>query len=53
MKRSFLLPLVLALLTLAPPVAQAQAPVSAAPVVDWSREAQRAIVPPGPNGIYG
>ena len=23
------------------------------PVTDWSREAQRAIVPPGPNGIFG
>ena len=53
MKRSFLLPLVVALVMLAPPVARAQAPVSAAPVADWSREAQRAIVPPGPNGIYG
>ena len=26
---------------------------SATPVLDWSREAQRAIVPPGPNGIFG
>ena len=25
----------------------------ATPVVDWSREAQRAIVPAGPNGIFG
>jgi hypothetical protein len=52
-KRSSLLPLIVALVTLAPPFSQAQALVSAAPVVDWSREAQRAIVPPGPNGIYG
>jgi len=34
------------------PVAQA-ASLSAAPVVYWSREAQRAIVPPGPGGIFG
>jgi hypothetical protein len=26
---------------------------SAAPVVDWSEEARRAIVPPGPGGILG
>jgi hypothetical protein len=26
---------------------------SAAPVIDWSREAQRAIVPPGPGGVFG
>jgi hypothetical protein len=29
------------------------APLSAAPVLDWSHEAQRAIVPPGPNGVFG
>ena len=27
--------------------------LSAAPVIDWSTEARRAIVPPGPNGIFG
>jgi hypothetical protein len=27
--------------------------LSAAPVVDWSNEARRAIVPPGPGGIFG
>jgi len=53
MKR-FLLPLVVALVVaVAPHIAQAQAPVSPAPVADWSREAQRAIVPPGPNGVFG
>ena len=26
---------------------------SAAPIVYWSNEARRAIVPPGPNGIFG
>ena len=34
------------------PVAQA-APISAEPVIYWSREAQRAIVPAGPGGIFG
>ncbi len=34
------------------PVAQA-ASLSAAPVVYWSREAGRAIVPPGPGGVFG
>lgn len=35
-------------------VARAQdAPAAATPVVVWSREAQRAIVPPGPGGIFG
>jgi hypothetical protein len=27
--------------------------LSAAPVIDWSRKAQRAIVPPGPGGVFG
>lgn len=31
----------------------ANPPFSPAPVIDWSREAQRAIVPPGPGGIFG
>jgi hypothetical protein len=36
------------------PVAAAEAAsLSAAPVVYWSREAQRAITPPGPGGIFG
>jgi hypothetical protein len=26
---------------------------AAKPVIDWSNEARRAIVPPGPNGIFG
>lgn len=26
---------------------------SPTPVIDWSNEARRAIVPPGPNGIFG
>jgi hypothetical protein len=30
-----------------------EASLSAAPVSYWSREAQRAIVPPGPNGLFG
>ncbi len=30
-----------------------EAPLTAAPVSHWSREAQRAIVPPGPNGLFG
>jgi hypothetical protein len=34
------------------PVARA-APLSAAPVTYWSREAQRAVVPAGPGGIFG
>lgn len=29
------------------------APGSAAPIIDWSNEARRAIVPPGPGGIFG
>src|SRR6185503_1994644 len=29
------------------------AELSAAPVVQWSNEARRAIVPPGPNGVFG
>jgi hypothetical protein len=29
------------------------APLAATPVVDWSNEARRAIVPPGPGGIFG
>ncbi len=36
--------------------ARAQQPLAAlgpAPVVDWSHEARRAIVPPGPGGIFG
>jgi hypothetical protein len=32
---------------------QATATYPATPVVDWSNEARRAIVPPGPNGIFG
>jgi hypothetical protein len=28
-------------------------PLPATPVLDWSNEARRAIVPPGPNGIFG
>jgi hypothetical protein len=43
MKR-ILLPLVIWSVAVAPSVTRAQAPVSAAPVADWSREAQRAIV---------
>src|SRR5215831_9768490 len=27
--------------------------MSPTPVIDWSLEAQRAIVPPGPGGIFG
>ncbi len=27
--------------------------LTAAPVIDWSNEARRAIVPPGPNGVFG
>src|SRR5262245_9627277 len=27
--------------------------LSAAPVIDWSLEAQRAIVPPGPGNVFG
>jgi hypothetical protein len=29
------------------------APLAATPVIDWSNEARRAIVPPGPGGIFG
>jgi hypothetical protein len=29
------------------------APFPATPVLDWSNEARRAIVPPGPGGIFG
>ena len=29
------------------------APLSATSVIDWSNEARRAIVPPGPGGIFG
>jgi hypothetical protein len=29
------------------------APGAATPVIDWSHEARRAIVPPGPGGIFG
>ncbi len=32
---------------------RAAATVDAAPVVDWSHEARRAIVPPGPGGVFG
>src|SRR5262245_53313298 len=33
--------------------ATGDAAVSASPVIDWSNEARRAIVPPGPGGIFG
>jgi hypothetical protein len=32
---------------------QTTAFLAAAPVVDWSNEARRAIVPPGPGGVFG
>jgi hypothetical protein len=32
---------------------QASAPLSSEPVIHWSHEAQRAIVPPGPGGVFG
>ncbi len=31
----------------------AVAAANAAPVIDWSHEARRAIVPPGPGGVFG
>ena len=33
--------------------AEAGAAVASRPVIDWSNEARRAIVPPGPGGIFG
>ena len=33
--------------------AHAEGDLQATPVLDWSREAQRAIVPAGPGGIFG
>jgi hypothetical protein len=33
--------------------ATSEAAFSASPVIDWSNEARRAIVPPGPGGIFG
>jgi hypothetical protein len=62
MRRTILVPAVALLLTLA---AATTAPATersarsnayslpATPVIDWSNEARRAIVPPGPNGIFG
>jgi hypothetical protein len=36
-----------------PPHPDRTAALSAAPVIDWSHEARRAIVPAGPNGVFG
>ena len=33
--------------------AHAESEMQATPVLDWSREAQRAIVPAGPGGVFG
>jgi hypothetical protein len=35
------------------PAPQAAAAYPATPIITWSNEARRAIVPPGPNGIFG
>ena len=37
----------------APPHPDREPAPTPAPVIDWSHEARRAIVPPGPNGIFG
>jgi hypothetical protein len=44
--------IVLTLLIVRAPAVRA-ADLSATPVIDWSNEARRAIVPAGPNGIFG
>jgi hypothetical protein len=62
MRRTILVTAVAVLLTLAAATAAPATERSArsnahslpaTPVVDWSNEARRAIVPPGPNGIFG
>jgi len=54
MKTIFLFTLALAACYLpGHPCDAAEPQASPTPVVDWSNEARRAIVPPGPNGIFG
>lgn len=54
MKAIFLLVLALVAGCLPGRVCYAAEPQSSpTPVIDWSNEARRAIVPPGPNGIFG
>jgi hypothetical protein len=38
---------------LSPPPPDRPPATTAAPVIDWSHEARRAIVPAGPNGVFG
>ena len=53
-KKIPLLPLIIALaLVIGRAPAVHAADLSATPVIDWSNEARRAIVPPGPGGIFG
>jgi hypothetical protein len=61
MKRIFLSTAAALTMFIAPSVAPAagsgarveDTPTAATPVVDWSHEARRAIVPPGPSGVFG
>ena len=53
-KKISILPLLIALALIIgrAPIVHAS-DLSATPVIDWSTEARRAIVPPGPDGIFG
>ena len=49
-----ILPLLIALsLVIERAPAAHAADLAATPVIDWSNEARRAIVPPGPGGVFG
>ena len=53
-KKIPILPLLIALaLVLGRASAAQAADLSATPVIDWSNEARRAIVPAGPGGVFG
>src|SRR5436190_21333366 len=53
LKRISILPLLIALGLVVGSTPARATDLSAAPVTYWSNEARRAIVPPGPNNIFG